>query len=309
MNFFRACFLYSAWIGSLLICPSFALSKVWDAHAIMDHQSYNMCALTFDDGPSDYTGQLLDSLKEEKTPATFVVLGMQAERRPELIKRMLKEGHEVVSHGYAHPNLRLISHDEAYYDIKKSHDILLKLGAKPKFFRPPYGKYNRDIIALAQKFDMSILMWSVDSNDWRRRPDYGNMPNILERPMTAEEMRGVFLFHDTKVRTVNDIKLIITILRAVGCTRFVTVSDYFNDMPLDELQKQEPIMAHRPDLQAKDDYDYNKKLVLSGLKYGSLAIKQKEQVEKNKIAVTDEIILTPKKVKRDSYMIFQPSLK
>ncbi len=230
----------------ILSLPSQAIARIWDAHAIIDHDVANMCALTFDDGPTHLTAQLLDSLKEENTKATFVVLGSQAKRYPKLIKRMLNEGHEVASHGYAHANLRLVSYEEAYADIKTTYDLLHSLGAKVNYFRPPYGKYNGDVRDIVEQLGMSVLLWSVDSRDWERSPDYGDMPNILERPMSAEEMRGVFLFHDTKVRTVNDARLIITVLRAVGCKKFVTVSEYLNASPTDNKPKQ--VIAKAPDL-------------------------------------------------------------
>ncbi len=229
----------------VVFLPNSAFARIWDAHAIIDHNAANMCALTFDDGPTHLTAQLLDALKEENIPATFVVLGKQAELRPKLIMRMIKEGHEVASHGYAHPNLREISYEEAYLDIKKTHDLLNELGADVKFFRPPFGKYTKDVRMLVEQLGMSILLWSVDSRDWVRRPDYGNMQNILERPMTAEEMRGIFLFHDTKVSTVNDARLIVAVLRAVGCKKFVTVSQYLKNASRDSKPRQ-IIAANKP---------------------------------------------------------------
>ncbi len=239
-----------------LLCASFfpspAWAKVWDAYSIVDHPANNMCALTFDDGPSHLTAQFLDALKEEDVHVTFFVLGMQAATFPDIIKRMLREGHEVASHGYAHDNLKLLSPEAAYADLKKTYDILQKLGATPRFLRPPYGRYNKNVISVAKQLDMPLVLWSVDSRDWESQPDYGNMQNILGRPMAAEEMRGIFLFHDTKIRTVRDIKLIITILRAMGCKQFVTVSKYLDQdehhdiLPDEHWQK--PLIMAKPDL-------------------------------------------------------------
>ncbi len=259
-----SCFYVSILLLSTICFPILAQAKVWDAYSIMEHPVKNMCALTFDDGPSDLSPQFLDALKEQGVKGTFFVLGMQAARYPNIIKRMVEEGHEVASHGYAHSNLPAVTSEAAYKDIKKTYDVLERLGVKAKFFRPPYGKYNRNVISMVKKLDMSLILWSVDSRDWETKPDYGNMPNILNRPMSAEEMRGIFLFHDTKKRTVNDIKLIIMILRAMGCSHFVTVSEYFEEDVLEKLIDQAPRMIPRPDLRAltnegeyKNTLDFN----------------------------------------------------
>ncbi len=261
-----------------------------------------MCALTFDDGPTHLTAQLLDALKEENTKATFVVLGMQAERYPKLIKRMLKDGHEVASHGYGHTNLRLVSYEEAYEDIEKTYDILAKLGVKANYFRPPYGKYSRDVREIVEQFDMSILLWSVDSRDWERSPDYGDMPNILERPMSAEEMRGIFLFHDTKVRTVNDARLIVTVLRAVGCKQFVTVSEYleaasFNTKPKQLIAKRKGVKQAAAN-KAKPQFNY---------KLAPVAIKPMPLQNANKIPAEFLSFFDSKSKK--SFLYFQSSFK
>ncbi len=248
MNLFRYSFLFCV-IAFTLFLPHQGFAKVWDAYAIMDHSVPNMCAITFDDGPVPLTEELLDALKEEKVPATFLVLGQNAAVYPKIIKRMVKEGHEIGSHGYSHANLREISPEAAYNELRKTNAVLKKHGVAPRFFRPPYGSYNRNIVSQAAQMGMSTLLWSVDSRDWERVPDYGNMQNILNRPMTSEEMRGVFLFHDIKKRTVRDARLIIMVLRAVGCRYFVTVSDYFRAKPYDKSYDNTPLILAQPNLE------------------------------------------------------------
>lgn len=216
---------------------STAQARVMNGSAIV-HQvgSLNMCAVTFDDGPSQYTAQLLDSLQQEGIPATFFVLGKQVERHPELITRMVQEGHEVGSHSYSHPNFRKLGPVAQMEELGKTTALLAELGAKPRSFRPPYGKYSDMTIALAEEMGMSIVLWSSDSQDWKRRPvDYSQMRTTTGRPSLPGQMQGVFLFHDIRKGTVDDIHHIIATLRANGCQRFVTVQEYMNADQSDEL--------------------------------------------------------------------------
>ncbi len=232
MQAFKVCYKHSRLIYitlfSLIALCSTAHAQAWGPVAIINRPVVNMCALTFDDGPSALTPQLLDTLKAEGVTATFFLLGEQVARRPEVVERMLVEGHEIASHGYTHADMVTISKNAQRAELQRLNDLLTPMGVTPRFFRPPYGSYNRQVTALVEDMGMDVMMWSTDSRDWQRKPDYSNMPNILERVMTPEEMRGIFLFHDTKKRTVRDIGVIILILRTMGCDRFVTVSEYID---------------------------------------------------------------------------------
>ena len=243
-------FLFAAVV---LLCSSHlttAHARVLDAVAIM-HQpsSNNICAITFDDGPTAFTSQLLNSLREEGVRATFFLLGQQVKLRPELVRRMAEEGHEVASHGYSHPNMRKLGRDARYFELNETNALLTEIGVTPHFFRPPYGKYDVDLAAMAQDLGMSTVMWTTDSRDWKRRPDYRNMPTASGRRLHPEEMRGIFLFHDTKQTTVQDVRRIVQELREGGCQRFVTVSEYFSAV------EEEPLMTARPDIPDRELQD------------------------------------------------------
>lgn len=235
----RVCVLVCALVCVLaLTVSSPAAARVLDGQAIM-HQAgnANMCAVTFDDGPSQYTAQLLDTLQAEGVHATFFVLGKQVERHPDLIQRMVREGHEVGSHSYSHPNFRKLSPAEQWWQLSRTVDLLQDLGAKPASFRPPYGKYSEVTTDFAAELGMSIVLWSSDSQDWKRRPaDYSQMRTTSGRPALPGQMHGIFLFHDIHRGTVEDASVIIATLRAGGCQRFVTVQEYMaseaQDAPL-----------------------------------------------------------------------------
>lgn len=131
--------------------------------------SENKIALTFDDGPDDkYTAQVLDVLKKADVKATFFVIGFRAKAHPELIARMVREGHIVGNHSYNHPNLPKLSEPVFERQIEDTQTVLKSLtGYEPKLFRPPYGAVNEDQVRWAADHQFMIVNWNVDSLDWR----------------------------------------------------------------------------------------------------------------------------------------------
>ena len=208
-----------------------------EGNAIMDQSMReNLCALTFDDGPSINTPHLLDMLEEYGIPATFFMLGNQAERHPDIVKRVIAEGHEVGNHSYSHPNLRVVSLARKEEELRRTDTILRNLGASPQFMRPPYGSYDASTEKVAASLGLSLMLWSMDSRDWQRLPDnYATLRNNRGTVYAPGTLRGIFLFHDSHKRTVDDLPRIIRDLRAGGCQRFVTVTDY-----LERLMDPEP---------------------------------------------------------------------
>ncbi|GAX76785.1 hypothetical protein CEUSTIGMA_g4231.t1 [Chlamydomonas eustigma] len=127
--------------------------------------------LTFDDGPGPYTAQLLDLLKRLDIKATFFVMGVAAIRRPELILRMVDEGHVVASHTWGHANLTdvMMSGNLTKMDaeIIDTEDLLFKLtGRRPRLIRPPYGAANKEVVTYLGGRGYSIVMWSGGCIDW-----------------------------------------------------------------------------------------------------------------------------------------------
>ena len=192
--------------------------------------SNNMCTLTFDDGPSPYTAQLLDTLAAYNIPATFFVVGTQVQRRPDIIKRMLAEGHEVGNHSFSHTALRKQSPQAQQDDLRKLDALLRTLGARPRFVRPPFGYYDHNTINVVQEMDGHIVMWTADSQDWRNYAELDDMLSNMQMLYSGAPLRGVFLFHDTHRLTVERMPEILDALLAAGC-RFVTLSEYI-DAPM-----------------------------------------------------------------------------
>lgn len=199
----------------------------------------NLCAITFDDGPSTFTPHLLDMLDEAGIHATFLMLGKNASFYPDTVRRALAEGHEVGNHSYSHPNLRKLSYASIEEQLSKTNDILRSLGADPKVIRPPYGNSNANVEAAAEKLGLKVITWNMDSLDWKRLPDdYSKIPNEWGRPWEPGRAHGVYLFHDIHKRTVDDFPRMLAELKAAGCQRFVTVSDYLDNL----FDDHEPVM-------------------------------------------------------------------
>ena len=105
--------------------------------------------LTFDDGPHpSTTPHILDILKKRHLRAAFFVLGLQANKYPDIIKRMHDEGHIIGNHTYGHKNLTQLKPAQIKKEIESTNDLIEKItGERPKFMRPPYGAVNKAVTA------------------------------------------------------------------------------------------------------------------------------------------------------------------
>jgi len=126
-------------------------------------------ALTFDDAPdAAYTPQVLDVLKKYGVKATFFVMGSRAEAHPDLVRRMVREGHVVGNHSYNHPNLVKLSDADFRDQVLRTEQIIRELaGYTPALFRAPYGNINEEQIKWLASQHVKIIGWNVDSLDWK----------------------------------------------------------------------------------------------------------------------------------------------
>ncbi len=242
---------------ALLLClQSPAMARVIGGDEMMDQDmEENLCALTFDDGPSIFTPELLDMLKQHQVHATFFMLGQMVNHYRDIAIRVAEEGHEIASHTYSHKNLKRLSTDGQTAEITRGFESLQDIGVIPRFLRPPYGSYDERTVDIAKQFGMDVVLWSMDSRDWKQLPsDYRLLRSVRGTPYEPGGMRGVFLFHDIHKKTVDDLPRIIQQLREAGCTRFVTFSEYIQG-----LADPEPalLMTRRPRLQESVEQQTN----------------------------------------------------
>lgn len=205
-----------------------ANAAVMDGNRIMDQgMPENLCALTFDDGPSSNTNELLDMLNSYGIKATFFLLGRNARHYPEITRRIETEGHEIGNHTWSHPNLRICSYQRQYEELAETDKLLRSMGVTPLYMRPPYGNFDERTIEIAEELGIDIILWSLDSRDWKSLPeDYAKLRSTRGTVYDDGSLRGIFLFHDTHRATVQDLPRIINNLKAGGCEKFVTISEY-----------------------------------------------------------------------------------
>ncbi len=174
-------------------------------------------ALTFDDGPDAvYTPKLLDGLEERKVKATFFLLGKQAERYPDIVKRIHEEGHLVGTHSYEHVNLCTVSEKEAIRQVLKTNELIQELTDEyPQYIRPPYGCWSRK---LDNKIGMIEVDWDIDPLDWNR-----SNSRVIAKLVTDKVQEGdIILMHDASDSSVKAAFQIIDTLKKQGY-EFVTV--------------------------------------------------------------------------------------
>ncbi|WP_433467447.1 polysaccharide deacetylase family protein [Spirillospora sp. CA-128828] len=183
-------------------------------------------ALTFDDGPGPYTARLLDTLKKDGVRATFFMLGENVGAHRDLVRRMALEGHELGNHTWSHPQLTGLSSAEVRSQIQRTQKVIGEAsgGIRPTLVRPPYGATNKHV---GQAVGMPLIMWSVDTLDWRYRDVARDTRVGIKEPKSG----GIVLFHDIHKPSVESIPKVVDGLKKRGFT-FVTVSELFEGVRL-----------------------------------------------------------------------------
>ncbi len=144
-------------------------------------QNVRAVALTFDDAPDDtFTPMVLDALKEAGVQATFFVVGERVEKYPDVMRRIVQEGHVVGNHSYNHANLPTLSEAAFRSQITRTDELIRQYtGYIPSYIRPPYGNINEPQLQWIASQKRKVVNWNVDSLDWRNLPRDEVVANIL----------------------------------------------------------------------------------------------------------------------------------
>jgi cellulose synthase/poly-beta-1,6-N-acetylglucosamine synthase-like glycosyltransferase/peptidoglycan/xylan/chitin deacetylase (PgdA/CDA1 family) len=212
------------------------------SYLLQRHGFRDSCvAITFDDGPSpDWTPRVLDALRDLHVPATFFVVGENAERHPDLISREWREGHEIGNHTYTHPNLAAMSHAAVKLELNATQRVLQStLDRSTLLFRPPYNADAEPTSAeeVAPILDAGALGYVtvgeyLDPQDWRLHEPDGRRrsPDDIANAVVARVLAGhgnTLLLHDgggDRSATVAALRRFVPELERRGY-RFVTVSE------------------------------------------------------------------------------------
>jgi peptidoglycan/xylan/chitin deacetylase (PgdA/CDA1 family) len=152
-------------------------------------------ALTFDDGPSESTPELLEILARHRAPATFFQIGANVRRLPEVAREVLAAGHEIGNHSDTHPLLALKSPgfiDRELADAQES--IERATGRRPRYFRAPYGARWFGMRQAQQRLGLAGVMWSSIALDWKRQT-----PRVVARLIDGAASGAILCLHDGRV--------------------------------------------------------------------------------------------------------------
>lgn len=182
-------------------------------------QKKKLLALTFDDGPGQYTEELLDCLEVNNAHATFFMLGQNVSYYPETVQRMADIGCEIGSHSWDHPQLSTLSLESVAKQFSDTDNALIEACGQPATVaRAPYGDGNTDIYNTAGK---PFFMWSLDTEDWRLMDADADYNVVVNGDLTDGT---IILMHDIHQPSVQAAIRFIPDLIAQGY-KFVTVSE------------------------------------------------------------------------------------
>lgn len=160
-------------------------------------KSRQIC-LTFDDGPHpEHTPRLLDLLQRFGIPATFFLIGKEAKRFPEIVRRIAAEGHEIGNHTWSHPHLTDISSARMLNEIRRT-DALIEdvIGRRVKLFRPPHGRItSRQLLDVLRLMKQHVVLWDRDTRDFT----FSTMEAFRQQPDLPQPRGGnIYLMHDNR---------------------------------------------------------------------------------------------------------------
>jgi len=195
-----------------------------------------LIALTFDDGPYPVTTPLLlQTLHDLRVPATFFLIGRDAEQFPELARSIRAGGHEIADHTLTHPDLDRLSDAAVAGELRDGAAALGRIAPDPaerRLFRPPHGRYTVATLRTAQTAGYDTILWSDDPGDWRSVGVDVLRDHVLQRATAPE----ILLLHSGRPATVAALPALVAAFRRAGYT-FVTVGTLLREASADQLNR------------------------------------------------------------------------
>ncbi len=198
------------------------ITKTREEYLISLYKDKKLLALTFDDGPTKYTNQILDFLDSTDTKATFFLLGEQAEKYPDLVLREYNSNHSVCIHSYTHKFFTKISKEEVIEQIEKTKSVIQNTTqSTPLYIRVPYGIIDDSVKETLKEENVENVLWNVDSLDWK----FKNKDQVVEYIKQNTTGNDIILMHDILQSSVDAAKEIIIYYKNLGY-EFVTIDEF-----------------------------------------------------------------------------------
>ena len=191
-------------------------------------------ALTFDDGPTPGTAELLEVLAQHQARATFFVCGLNVERHPQIVRAAVEAGHEIANHGYSHARLWLRNPAFIYQEVATAQRAITAVAGKPpRWYRPPYGVRWVGLREALRRLNLTLVMWTVLARDWKLPAD-----RIARRLLKHASNGAIFCLHDGReldarpdiAPTIEAVRRILPVLRERGWA-LVTLSELLGAGP------------------------------------------------------------------------------
>ena len=225
------------WIVAIVLFLAISAFMVWASADIgsnvyiktlcRGHRNERVVALTFDDGPDErMTPRVLDVLKEHNIKATFFLVGEKAAQHPELVLRMVAEGHIVANHTYSHKaQFPMSSSEIVAEELQRCRDVIAKhIGKQPKLFRPPFGVTNPIIAKVVKLYGLHTIGWSIRSLDTVAKH---SRESVCHRVVSRLHDGAVILLHDRCEEADMLLQMLITEIEKRDY-RFVALNEMFN---------------------------------------------------------------------------------
>ncbi|MFT8319514.1 MAG: polysaccharide deacetylase family sporulation protein PdaB [Bacillus sp. (in: firmicutes)] len=220
VSFFTAWFLY---MENIVQVPVFSAKD--GPKAV--YKGEKGIALTFNIGWGDEKAEpILDTLKQEKVTATFFLAGSWAERHPDTVNRIIKDGHEIGILGYDYVDYSEIKEEKITQDLSKAKTAFEKLNIKDiSLARAPTGHFNQETLNIANQYNYTLVHWSIDSKDWTNP----GVDKIIKNISSAKK-GDIILLHasDSAKQTAKALPAIIERLKGKH-SKFVSVSEMLSN--------------------------------------------------------------------------------
>lgn len=204
-------FILVIWLA-LTVWASFdiRLNYFVKAYSANKKTNKNNIALTFDDGPTEFTASILDLLQQYNQKATFFCIGKQVKKNPELAKRIVKDGHIIANHTYTHTTkMGFLPKKEVYKEIQLTKRIIHEItGLNVRLFRPPFGVTNPNIARACKESRVEVIGWNIRSLDTVLKSEF----KIVQRVKKRLKKGSVILLHDTSQKTVNTLEQLLQVM-------------------------------------------------------------------------------------------------